>query len=174
MAIDPLGEAEETEICSRGHRWLVSWHPPADAPAGKRNGAAGICLDTHGEVVVISTDGLLWDFPAGRPEGDEDWEQTLRREMLEEACAVVTGARLLGYSRGRRIEGITIGPPSVRSLWLAQVDLLDWAPQFEIRFRRLVPVAQAIKVVLPEYERFWTRVFQDAGLGEQMFSAPAE
>ncbi len=113
---------------------------------------------------MISTDECLWDFPAGRPEGDEDWEQTLRREVLEEACAVVTQARLIGFSRGRRIEGNTIGPPIVRSIWLATVDLLDWEPQFEIRFRRLVPAAQAIGVVLPEYEPFWTHVFREAGL----------
>lgn len=157
--------AGETEICSRGHRWLISWHSPADAPDGKMYGSAGICLNKGGEAVVISTDGLSWDFPAGRPEGDEDWEQTLRREMLEETCAVVTEARLLGFSCGRRMEGDTIGPPSVRSIWLAQVDLLDWRPQFEIRFRRLVPAAQAIKAVLPEYEQFWARVFHDAGIG---------
>jgi len=160
-----LRDAEETEICSRGHRWLISWHSPANAPDGKMYGSAGICLNKCGEVVLISTDELSWDFPAGRPEGDEGWEQTLRREMLEEACAVVTEARLLGFSRGRRIEGDTIGSPSVRSIWLAQVDLLEWRPQFEIRFRRLVPAAQAIKAVLPEYERFWARVFHEAGIG---------
>lgn len=122
-------------------------------------------MNDGGQIVVISTVGSQWDFPAGRPEGDEDWEQTLRREIFEEACAVVTGARLLGFSRGRRIEDGIIGPPVVRSIWLAQVDLLDWNPQYEVRFRRRVPADHAIETVLPEYEQFWARVFQDAGIG---------
>ena len=159
-----LQDAEEIEICSRGHRWLTSWHSPTEPPVGKKNGAAGLCLNKDGQLVVISTDESAWDFPAGRPEGDEEWEQTLRREMLEEACAVVTEARLLGFARGRRLEGDTIGPPLVRSIWFAQVDLLEWNPQFEVRFRRLVSPSQAIKLVLPEYERLWARAFHEAGI----------
>ena len=160
----PLQDAEEIEICSRGHRWITSWHSTAEAPDWEMYGSAGICVTSGGEVVVVSTDENSWDFPAGRPEGDEDWEQTLRREMLEEACAVVTASRLLGFARGRHIEGDVVGLPIVRSVWLAQVDLLEWNPQFEIRFRRLVPAAQAIEAVLPEYEQLWARVFHEAGL----------
>lgn len=159
-----LQDAEEIEICSRGHRWLASWHSPTEAPTGKKDGAAGICVNKDGKVVVISTDGISWDFPAGRPEGDEDWEETLRREMLEEACAVITGARLLGFSRGRRVEGNEIGLPLVRSIWFAQVDLLEWNPQFEIHFRKLLSPIQAIKLVLPEWERLWSRAFYEAGI----------
>jgi hypothetical protein len=40
-----------------------------------------------------------------RPEPGETWEQTLRREMDEEACATVTGARLLGFTHGRCLTG---------------------------------------------------------------------
>jgi NADH pyrophosphatase NudC (nudix superfamily) len=43
---------------------------------------------------VISPDGTIWDLSAGRPEPSESWEQTLRREMDEEACATVVGARM--------------------------------------------------------------------------------
>jgi ADP-ribose pyrophosphatase YjhB (NUDIX family) len=50
---------------------------------------------------VISRDGVIWDLPAGRPEPGESWEQTLRREMDEEACATVIAARLLGFTRGQ-------------------------------------------------------------------------
>ncbi len=142
----------------------MSWHSPPEAPVGTKHGAAGICVDKNGKVVVISTDEISWDFPAGRPEGDEDWEQTLHREMLEEARSVVIEARLLGFSRGRRVEGDKIGPPLVRSIWLAQVNLLDWNPQFEIRFRKLLLPPQAIKLVLPEYERLWARAFYEAGI----------
>jgi ADP-ribose pyrophosphatase YjhB (NUDIX family) len=56
-------------------------------------------LDRNGEIVLISHDGELWDLPAGRPEGCETLEETLRREMLEEACATVLQTRLLGFVR---------------------------------------------------------------------------
>ena len=160
-----LRDSEEVEIRSRGQRWIMSWHLADAVPAGRKHGAAGICVNDAGEVVVISTDESSWGFPAGRPKDDEDWEQTLRREMLEEACAVVTNARLLGFSRGYCVEGTEAGLVLVRSIWLARVDLLDWNPQFETRFRRLVPAAQAIKLVLPEYEPLWKRAFFEAGIG---------
>jgi 8-oxo-dGTP pyrophosphatase MutT (NUDIX family) len=161
---DMLPNTVEIEIVSRGNRWQQSWHLPTILPEGKQHGSAGICLVASGDVVVISNDEVSWDFPAGRPEGDEDWEQTLRREVLEEACAVVTNAHLLGFARGRCVEGPEAGRTLVRSIWLARVTLNDWLPQFEIRHRKLVPFDQCISVVLPEYTRFWRRVFLDAQL----------
>ena len=80
-----IRDGEEIEIEAGGQRWINSWHSSAAAPAGKPHGSAGICVTETGEVVLISADGETWDFPAGRPEGNETWEQTLRREMLEEA-----------------------------------------------------------------------------------------
>ena len=123
-----LRDGEEVEVHSRGHHWAVSWHPPPSAPAGRPDGAAGLCVTGDGRIVLISTDQLLWDFPAGRPEGDEDWEQTLRREVREEACAVVTGARLLGFSRGHRLDGDQKGVSRVRSIWLAPVEGAGMGP----------------------------------------------
>jgi NUDIX domain len=48
--------------------------------------------------VLISNDGERWGWPGGRPDGNESWEQTLRREVLEEACAIVRHARLRAHS----------------------------------------------------------------------------
>lgn len=84
---------------------LVSWHSPATPTEGQAHGAEGICVAGTGHVVVISRDGRRWELPAGRPEGDETWDQTLRREVREEACATVVRARLLGFSRGEYVAG---------------------------------------------------------------------
>ena len=92
-------------VQSGGQRWLVSWHPPLEPPDGTPHGAAGVCLTAAGGVVVISPDGVAWDLPAGRPEPGESWEQTLRREVDEEACAAVVEARLLGFTRGQCVSG---------------------------------------------------------------------
>jgi len=82
VAID---DGVELPIRTNGQDWTVSWHRPPTAPTGTAHGAAGVCVIENGEIVLISNNDSDWDLPAGRTEGDETWEQTLRREMLEEA-----------------------------------------------------------------------------------------
>ena len=97
-----------------------------------------------GEVVLISPDGKVWDLPAGRPEMGESWEDTLRREMLEEACATVLEATLLGFTRGACVQGPERGRVLVRSVWRAEVELAPWQPRFEIPHRRVVATADVM------------------------------
>jgi ADP-ribose pyrophosphatase YjhB (NUDIX family) len=128
-------------VPSGGQQWLVSWHPPPEPPDGTPHGAEGVCVTADGGIVVISPDGTIWDLPAGRPEPGENWEQTLRREMDEEACATVTGARLLGFTRGQCVTGPERGRVLVRSVWRADVELRPWEARFEIADRRVVASA---------------------------------
>ena len=128
-------------VRSGGQQWLVSWHPPPVPPDGTPHGAEGVCVTADGDVVVISPDGTIWDLPAGRPEPGESWEQTLRREMDEEACATVTGVRLLGFTRGHCLTGPERGTVLVRSVWRAEVELRPWEARFEIADRRVVAPA---------------------------------
>ena len=123
--------------------WMVSWHPPGPPPDGAPHGSTGVCVTPGGEIVLVSHDGERWDFPAGRPEAGEDPEETLRREVLEEACATVVGARLLGYTRGRCVRGREEGLVLVRAFFRAEVELSPWEPRFEIGHRRLVSPADA-------------------------------
>lgn len=160
----PLCDFEEIAVHSHGQRWQTAWHPPGDAPPGRRHGSLGICVTPDGSVVLVSADGLTWEFPAGRPEGNEGWEVTLRREVMEEACAVVTRARLLGFSRGRCVGGTEAGLVLVRSIWRADVALLDWRPTHEMAARRTVTAAEALSLVDAAVAPIWRRAFQEAGL----------
>jgi 8-oxo-dGTP pyrophosphatase MutT (NUDIX family) len=137
------GDGEPMRSRSHGQDWIVSWQPPTTTPAGTSNGAAGVCLTDAGELVLISHDGTHWGFPAGRPDGDETPLDTLRREMLEEACATVVDARLLGFARSRCVGGRQRGLVLVRSYWRALVEIGPWEPAFEIRHRRVIPVTEA-------------------------------
>ena len=92
---------------------------------------------------MISPDGKRWDLLAGGPEPGESWEQTLRREMDEEACATVVRARLLGFTRGQCVTGPERGRVLVRSVWRADVELRPWEARFEIADRRVVAASEA-------------------------------
>jgi 8-oxo-dGTP pyrophosphatase MutT (NUDIX family) len=168
MTHDPIADGEQLPVRSNGQEWLVSWHPPPTAPSGTPHGAAGICVSGNDQIVLISSDGLEWGFPAGRPEGDETWEQTLRREMREEACATVVDARLLGFCRGCCVAGPEEGLVLIRSFWRADVILGLWEPAFEIPHRRTVPVVEVLSylsspVSLP-FLPIFRRALDEAGL----------
>jgi len=137
-------DGEEIAFRADNEDWIVSWHPPPTPPDGTPHGAAGVCVTSNGEIVLVSQDGERWDLPAGRPEGNETWEETLRREMREEACATIVQAKLLGFSRGSCVAGPQVGRVIVRSLWRADIELAPWEPQFEMSHRRMVAVAAVV------------------------------
>ena len=161
-------DGEEFAVRSNGGDWLTAWHAPIDVPSGASHGANAFCVSGDGQVVLISNDGVRWGWPGGRPEADESWEQTLRREILEEACAVVNTARLLGFCRGACVSGAEKDRVLVRSVWLAQVELLLWEPRFEIVYRRAVPAHELRAHLWIEegFEPIYNRALLEAGLAQ--------
>ena len=159
-------DGEEVRAPSNGDDWRMAWHPPAATPPGQPHGANAFCVTAGGEVVLISSDGARWGWPGGRPEPGESWKQTLEREILEEACATVTGARLLGFVRGRCADGREKGLVLVRSIWRAEVTLLPWQPEHEIPFRRTVPASELASYLWtePGAEPIYARAAREAGL----------
>ena len=163
---EPANEITEIAVRSTGGDWIVAWHPGSSIPEGTPHGATAICLTAGGGLVLISGDGERWGLPGGRPEGDESWEQTLNREVLEEACAIVIEARLLGFTQGRCLSGPEAGLVLVRSMWRAEVELMPWQPQFEILHRRVVAAAEwpAHLWIDEGFEPIFRRAFVEAGL----------
>ena len=173
MTTQNLVAQEGQEFRSRdglGQDWVESWHPPElPAPDGRPNGSAGICFTPEGEVVLVTWTGVGWTFPGGRPEGDEDWRATLDREVLEEACAVVEDATLLGFMRGEWVSGRVRGTAVVRSLWCADVRLEPWEPRHETTGRLIVAPGEVLGKVGVGGKPIYRRWFRDAlavkGLG---------
>ena len=166
----PLGPAaadrEPMAVESNGGQWVISWHPPGEEPPGEPHGASAFCLTDDGSVVLISSDGNRWGWPGGRPEGGETWEEVLRREIREETCCEVQTARLLGFVQARCVSGPEAGLVLVRSIWRADVSVLEWAPEHEISHRRLVPasgLADHLEME-PGFEPVYARAAREAGL----------
>jgi ADP-ribose pyrophosphatase YjhB (NUDIX family) len=159
-------DGEEFAIRSNAGDWLIAWHCPLAVPVGKAHGANGLCVTVDNGIVLISEEGERWGWPGGRPEGDESWEQTLRREMLEETCAMVGKARLLGFCRAQCLTGPEEGRVLVRSVWRAEVELMPWEPRFEIAHRRIVPATELLLHLWMEegFEPIYHRALIEAGL----------
>jgi ADP-ribose pyrophosphatase YjhB (NUDIX family) len=159
-------DGEEMLARNPAGEWLIAWHSPQIPPAGTPHGADALCLTGSGEVVLISEDHVRWKWPGGRPEGDETWEETLRREILEEACAEIREARLLGFCRARCVSGPEAGRVLVRSLWRAEVELLPWESRFEVVGRHIVPSIDILEHLWMEdgFEPIYHRALFEAGL----------
>lgn len=163
------GDGEEFVHHAGGQDWIMSWHPPQlPPPSGTPHGSEAVCVTVDGHVVLVSENSTSWVLPGGRPEAGEDWRATLDREVLEEACARVEEAELLGFGRGRCTRGPEEGLVLVRSLWRAAVSLEPWNPRHEIRHRLLVPPSVALSRITPQSPRpIYRRLFREA-LGAQV------
>ena len=74
----PISIAKDFEILPVGDDsiWTQTWSPPTASPEGKSHGSGGVCFTSPDEIVLIRIRGCeAWEFPAGRPEGDESWEE---------------------------------------------------------------------------------------------------
>lgn len=154
-----------------GQRWHLSWHSPAVIPDGRNEGSSGICVTLEGGIVLVSPDTTTWYLPGGRPEGAESWEETLRREVHEEACATVGRARLLGYARSCCMEGREAGVVLVRAFWRAEVQLDPWAPQFEMTIRQVVPASEVVHLLHPIFGPVFRRALVEAGITQRFVDA---
>lgn len=160
---DIAGNGVDFAASINGQEWHVAWYPPHDQPSGTPHGAEAVCV-VGDRVVAVSRDGQRWGLPAGRPEGHEQWVDTMRREVREEACAEVVDCRLLGFSRGVCVEGPQEGLVLVRSMWRAEVRLAPWDPRFEMTHRRLLSAEEAFPTLaIPNgLGPFYRRLFAEA------------
>ncbi len=163
MSIPPKAceDGEEFNFQDGGQDWIISWHSPNVAPPGTPHGSAAVCFTPERKVVLVSaTHGKFWEFPGGRPEGNEEWRDTLEREVSEEACAQVTDASLLGFCVGRCTKGHEEGLVIVRAAWRSAVVLMPWKPQHETTDRRTIEADTALDAIRipqgarPIYERW--------------------
>jgi 8-oxo-dGTP pyrophosphatase MutT (NUDIX family) len=112
----------------------------SDAPRGS---SYGLCVTADGDAVLVNEDGRpAWGLPGGRPEAGETPDETLAREVVEEACARVLDAELLFATEDTFLDTErAVTHRFATSIYWARVALEPWEPRFEKTARHLVPLA---------------------------------
>ena len=133
--------------------WRVSLHAPDNRPDGAPHGSEAICMvDDDTTVLVRNTTGRL-NTPGGHPEPGESSEETMIREVSEEACAEVTSWQLIAFARSECLEGERKGHVMVRDMYVARVELLPWVqPEFETVERSTVPIEQLVETMSADWQ----------------------
>lgn len=127
--------------------WLDPHQAPADADIER---VEAIPLTDAADVIAVAggTDKPYWVPPGGHREIGERLEDTLRREVREEASADVRASKLLGIQRCRHLNGSRAGQLTFEAIYWARVDLKDFVPNVETHARRLLPLSSAYKLGL--------------------------
>ena len=80
--------------------WLPAKTKPTDFPYTQ---SYGIVFNENGEILIINNGH--WTLPGGTPEGSETAQETLKRELMEEADITVKEVELLGSQKVEYLNG---------------------------------------------------------------------
>ncbi len=77
----------------------IFWHETSDFSNMKNvSQCYGVCFDKKGKILIVKNKGK-WSLPGGTPEKGETFEQTLIREVDEEADVDIINIRPIGYNK---------------------------------------------------------------------------
>ena len=130
-----------------GTRALVSWLDPADGPPDDLiQRAEAVAFTANGKLIAVAegdTRFTWWSLPGGHREPWERVEETLRRELLEEACVHMQRSEPLGFVRLHHLTGERAGRVTTDALFWARVETLPFEPAFEKHARHELSLAAA-------------------------------
>jgi 8-oxo-dGTP diphosphatase len=139
-------------------------------PIGGITSALALAFDGQ-RILMTNLRQRGWDIPGGHLEPGETPEAAMRREVIEEAGAVLVDVQLLGYQRIRLLGTVPAGyryphPDSYQVLYLARVaELIDFVATEEASQRAFFAPTAAQELTWVQenrlmYDQALTRVKQ--------------
>lgn len=128
------------KISFDGKDYQLTWHETNTLPNGVIKQVSGYVFNDDGELLIVKS-GKHWTIPGGKPEGEETPNETLTREIIEEAAVDIKDTSLFGYVEVMPEED----PDDVyyQLRFFARVDAIhDFTSEFETSERLFVPLEQ--------------------------------
>jgi len=93
-------------ISWEGHQVRLTWYPGNNLEDFKPfNQVYAVCFNDEGKILIQSLPGQSWSLAGGTVETGESAEETLRREVVEEADVTIKNLILLGGHRVQYVDG---------------------------------------------------------------------
>ena len=134
--------------------------------------ASGLCFTSEGKITLVS-DGKGWVCPGGYPEDGETLEETLIREIAEEACAQVIDYQYIGSIRTYELPPVPQGSPPLfyQVRYWVRVENGVFNPQHEMTERIEIPPAQFVEILRWNAKRTAKIMLEDALVVERRIQA---
>ena len=130
---------ENYEILSENCK--MRWHEGFPINGEKYTQVSGYIFNDKNEMLIVKG-GKVWTVPGGHPEVGETKEETLHREIMEEACITLKDVNYLGA-----VEVVENGETYYQLRYTAHVnEVLPFTEEWETSEREFVALDN-----LPEY-----------------------
>ena len=120
----------------------IAWREDAVIGNAKYTQVSGYVLNEQGQLLIVKNQNT-WTIPGGHPEVGETKEETLKRELMEEACITLKDIHYLGA-----VEVVENGETYYQLRYTAKVnELLPFKQEWEICERKFVDFVDLSKYI---------------------------
>ena len=115
-----------------GNNCKILWKEGFVVNDEKYTQVSGYIFNDNNELLTVKSEA--WTIPGGHPELNETKEETLKREIMEEACITIKDIKYLGA-----VEVIENGETYYQLRYTAKVDeMLPFKQEWEVSERKFV------------------------------------